>query len=382
MHNFKRGVVIWFIVILILGIIVCDKDENIVSFKNEHRLMMSGEKTMIEIYEGIYRDAPDLFRAIAYSGKPKSNGYVGSSGELHVGGNRALGLYLIYGAVTDDISIINEGFECLDLIFSRQHENGFFFGVGPHPGDALSSTCFFLNICQTFLALEELGDVNISSRIDGYKPQILKAANFARWSLYTWEDNGYKPILEDNGEIRVWRRWEEQKDDEEYTGHDVQRQYNSRNSNRFAWDAGAYGFAGILLDDRSLKKYGRSSMNACFNMQEDNGVYLEADGSGPLGYDSSYQAVTCGLIFNYSLGFDFYNTSYYNNIEAGFDWLLSRINKETGEVLTEGNTRCGPGKKPMSYSEIIMCLLVAAQVYNEPEITDLAEQVVAYVRSQ
>ena len=338
--------------------------------------------TTLEIYRNIDRDAHDIFRAIAMSGKPDAAGYVGKYGRDHIGGNRSIGLYLIYGVATEDAAIVDDAFRAIDVYFGEQLNTGAFWPIGPSgypPGDILASHSMFLaELTHGLLVMEQAMWNGYHERFEALIPKIAKCAEWitGRPDL---------PYYEQTNESR----WTFGIGDDAYTipGSWVLEDYNRRYANRQFFHACATGFTGLLLGEQPPKapwrKEGRGWCERGRKMQRtfENGKaagYFEEAG----GYDSSYQAVSLRLFNRFAQWLPPHiNNRYNTRLSLGFRWLLSRINPD-GSLNLDGNTRVGPdgtdvNKKP-DIPSLVMSLLFRAQVTGNASLTETAKRVAGY----
>lgn len=151
----------------------------------------------------------------------------------------------------------------------------------------------------------------------------------------------------------------------------------SRFSNGLAATATMFYLGGEILQERDQGiGLARKFYEPLLNSQHSSGYFPEEGG-----YDSSYQAVTLWHLEIF--GMLQKDTILWNSLEtalaAGWNWELSRIDKKTGQVLTEGNARTGPGKdKQLNYPEIIMAMRYRAVQTYDKGLMDLSEKVKNY----
>lgn len=229
---------------------------------------------------------------------------------------RGATLKLAVAAAHRDAARAADCWRAIDVTFARQREEG-------HFGDPPSSVAFWLcELCRSLLVVQKspLGDA-YRERITALLPKIQKAA---RW-LATQQETLYR---ED--------------------GH---------TPNRLLFDACAFGFAGMLLDDQQLVGMGREFLEKGMKLYRDeDGVFLERGGG-----DSSYQAVCLLRLQEWVTHFPDERVA--AAIDKGVKWELGKIGPD-GSISTEDNTRVRPGgeqfmgnEKQVNVGEACLALL-------------------------
>jgi len=112
--------------------------------------------------------------------------------------------------------------------------------------------------------------------------------------------------------------------------------------------------------DTGLVETGEEYLSQVFNNQDPSGYFLEKDG-----WDTSYQMVTCRLLYFIYLS-DFCSSqlraTIASSLQLAFEWEKQRIDPDTGRVDDTGNTRTAnevensPEGKLINYFEVAMAL--------------------------
>lgn len=307
--------------------------------------------TEVEIINSLPRE---IISRIAGTGRPDANGMVGKNrnGWLHVSFQRGAMLYLSVASSYADEKRTKDAWRAIDAAFRKQTPEGNFLsgefkGKKPSLGDDLSGTSFWLGeLCHTILIVRESKlEPLFEDRINELLPKIQKTAD--------WLARNKDTLLA----------------------------YDCHAPNRLFFDAQAFGFSGILLNNDDLKQLGKEFADAGLRLQRNDGVFLEKGG-----HDSSYQAVALLKLQYYAIRFPC--GSFEDAINRGTEWEMGRI-KPNGEVDVSGNTRTGLGQekfmgraKDVNYSEVILSLLYYSARTGNKKASETAENIYQYVLTQ
>jgi hypothetical protein len=289
-------------------------------------------------------------RRIAGTGRPDSAGLVGHNREgwLHVGLQRGAMVYLALNAVRGDSARVEEAWRAIEASFERQLPDGGFEtgtrdGKSPSRVDDLSGVSFWLaKLCHALLVLRD-SDIgpDYDQRIEELLPGIRLAAD--------WLERGRAELAE----------------------------YDSEAANRLFFDAAAFGFSGLLLEDPELQSVGREFAEMGLATQRADGVFREHGG-----HDSSYQAVALLMLQLYALRFP--SDDLWAAARSAAHWEIGRV-KETGEVNVSGNTRTGLGQeaflgtaKQVDYIHVVLALFYYAAYANDREAYAAASRAYKY----
>ncbi len=117
---------------------------------------------------------------------------------------------------------------------------------------------------------------------------------------------------------------------------------------------------GFKVDNDELFKEGESYLKQVFVNQDNCGFYLEEGG-----WDSSYQMVTCFLLYSIYIAVFFEverQTQIIKSLELAYEWEKQRIDKNSGKIDGTGNTRTAneiaksPESKSINYFEATLSL--------------------------
>ncbi len=155
--------------------------------------------------------------------------------------------------------------------------------------------------------------------------------------------------------------------------------------NRLLFDALAFQTLGKILNQEKAIKVGSSFVSkAIEQVNQQDGYFIEAGG-----FDSSYNAVASALTFRLLM----LHHQEYNLKMIGLhaiQWQKTRVSN-SGEVLTEGNTRVRPGKsgehflgkeKDVDIGHVVEALALASHVLAEDAYNKLALKVIGYYKKQ
>lgn len=141
-------------------------------------------------------------------------------------------------------------------------------------------------------------------------------------------------------------------------------------SNRFLFDAVAYIVGGGLVSNSAAVANGNTFLDFVLQNQDVSGYFPENGG-----YDSGYQGISLQKLAD--LYFHAGRTDIYPELEAGTNWLLSRIATD-GTINTTGNTRTGPDGsegKEVNYYEVAIALFYCAEIMGTAAVLDAANAV-------
>jgi hypothetical protein len=280
-------------------------------------------------------------------GIPDADGLVGHNrgGYRSPTFQRGAARLLIYGVVCRDQPSIDDAFRAIDVVFAHQDNAGHFRGDKTPSGVA-----FWL--CELNQALLVLGESSFDgvhrARVQELIPKIHRAA---AWLALPVNQERLKAA-------------------------------DAKAPNRLLFDALAYGTSGLLCDDASLARLGRSFVDLALGLyRSEDGVFLEKNG-----HDSSYQAVSAWLLQVWALHFPD------RTLEAVTDkaaqWVVDRIQSD-GSVDVTGNTRTGLGQetwqgrvKDVNYPEVLRCLLYFVARRGDSKAGEAAKRLMAWMRKQ
>jgi hypothetical protein len=286
----------------------------------------------------------EILKKIVIPVVPDEKGMVGHNREswVHASFQRGAMMYLILAAIQGDTGRVEDAWRAIDAAFERQNEagnfeTGVYGGKKPTRNDDLSGTSFWMaQLCHALLILQlsELSD-NFSARVEQILPRIRKTVQ--------WLYNNAEELYE----------------------------YDANAPNRLFFDAMAFGFAGILLEDEKYMDMGRWFAEAGIELMQENGSFLEKGG-----HDSGYQAVALLRLQQYLIYFP--DEEFSDATKHAASWEISRV-KESGEVDVTGNTRTGLGQeqfmgriKDVNYGEVVLALLYYGIQRDNEEAIDAA----------
>lgn len=274
-----------------------------VSAENHAALLMKMPRDLLDAAGGSYPDAEGLvghnrggFKASAFQ--------------------RGATLKLAVVAAHGDAARAADCWRAIDVTFARQREEG-------HFGDPPSSVAFWLcELCRSLLVVQQsplAGEYR--EKIAALLPKIQRAA---RWLA---------------------------------TQQETLNREDGHTPNRLFFNACAFGFAGMLLDDQELVGTGREFLARGMKLYRDeDGVFLERGGG-----DSSYQAVCLLRLQEWVTHFPDGRVA--AAIDKGVKWELGKIGPD-GSISTEDNTRVRPGgekfmgnEKAVNVGEVCLALL-------------------------
>jgi hypothetical protein len=232
-----------------------------------------------------------------YGAVPDSNGMIGYNrdGFKAAAFQRGGTVRLAIAAASGDEKLADACWKAIDVAFEHQTAEGNF-------GDPATSVAFWLcELCRTLLVVRDSPVAgHFAERIAGLAPKIALAA-----------------------------KWLEQQ-------KSVLQREDGKTPNRLFFDAEAFGFAGLLLNDTALQTLSREFLNQGMKLyRAEDGVFLEHGGG-----DSSYQAVC--LLRLQEIVLRFPDAAVEEAIRKGAQWEIGRIGPD-GAVRTEGNTRVKAG---------------------------------------
>ncbi|MBI4377419.1 MAG: hypothetical protein HY549_13345 [Elusimicrobia bacterium] len=292
-----------------------------------------------------------VLEKLASGGRPDAEGLVGHNRGrwLHVGAQRGAMLYLSAAAALSEREHAERAWAAVDAAFARQtpagnFELGNFQGRTPRRSDDLSGVSFWLaELCHALVVLRQSElRPQFEDRLNALRPKIERAA----WWLV-------------DGRAELER-------------------YDAGAPNRLFFDANAFRFLGILLEDQRLSAIGTEFLARGLRAQRADGVFVEKGG-----HDSSYQAVALLKLLQHRLHFP--DERLDAAIERGMRWELARIGPD-GQVSVAGNTRTGAGQekflgrpKDVNYAEVLLGTLYFAALHDDQPAREAAERLVAYV---
>jgi hypothetical protein len=278
-------------------------------------------------------------------GWPDENGLVGHnrdgfrSPELQRGAMQLM----LRSVVAGERKGLEAGWRAIDATFEHQTELGHFARDGGPVGGPSAVAFWLCDLDQAVLVLRESEYADeYKERIDKLLPKIQKAA---RW------------LAQEKYRERLKRE-------------------DAETPNRLLFDGLAYGFSGLLADDKELQSYGREFVDLAMKQyRESDGVFLEKGG-----HDSSYQAVAALKLLVW--------TTYFpdEKLEAAarkaVRWEIGRV-KPDGEVEVAGNTRTGLKQekwmgnyKEVNLSEVTFCLLYEFARSGDRDVLAAAKRIV------
>lgn len=257
------------------------------------------------------------------------------------------------GLVHHDRECVEGGFKMFDWGFSKMAPDGEFTGTAKGVvTEMFHSASFFVEaVAHSILLIRQSPDGSqYEGRVRRYIPLLHKAA---RWML--------SPDVFEKG---------------------------SRNNMRFTHRSflvgAALGEAGLVCDDSRLVDASRQMIELGISQQRPSGE--DPEKGGP---DSSYQMV--GLSYA-----QYWLTSFPNDPEAsklaevvdnGLKWEEGRMDKQTGEISDEGNTRTSGGaqdrshqKKHVAYTMVFRGFAWRGIVTGDARWTRDAEKVAEFAR--
>jgi len=277
-------------------------------------------------------------------------------GFLTVAFQRNGALVILRGIANSDPAMIDKGIKALEYGFQFQDESGNFKNEGGYtPLEAISADAFFMQaVGHAALAVKESQySSQFFPRFVALKSQIIKSM--------TW-------LARSDSQLELARQ-------DQYT------------TNRLLFDALAYTLNGISLENNDLQKIGDQFVQLALDSQQKNGVFPEKGG-----YDSSYQAVSILNLDWYWLWTqnDKLKGDIFDALKKAAQWEKKRIDKKTGEVDTDGNTRTGScqetgssGKcKEVSYTEVALSLAYWSVIGDDQQAANLASLVMQYRLTQ
>jgi hypothetical protein len=238
---------------------------------------------------------PTLLRY--YGAVPDANGMIGYNREGFKAAafQRGATVRLAIAAANGDEKLADTCWKAVDAAFDHQTKEGNF-------GDPATSVAFWLcELCRTLLVVRDSPVAShFTERIAALGPKIALAAK--------WLGQQKSVLQSEDGKA----------------------------PNRLFFDAEAFGFAGLLLNDAALQTVSREFLDQGMKLyRPEDGVFLEHGGG-----DSSYQAVC--LLRLQEIVLRFPDSGIEEAIRKGAKWEFGRIGPD-GAISTEGNTRVKPG---------------------------------------
>ena len=309
---------------------------------------------------------PNLLRLLAARYIPDADGALGHNqqGYISVQFQRYTAQRVIYGLVTNNVELLEDGIRAFEYAFAYQNPDGSF--PYNNPGAVSKPTAaeiasamagFYSDFGHSLLLLQSSEWFQKSQETANLRVRLNTLIKPANTSL-TWL----------------------------IAHHAALRDYHRQTTNLLFLDAAAYYLVGKSLNRSEAVLVGERFARAALQKQTNRGFFLEKGG-----YDSSYQAVSLhlALLIYTNLEPDAVSLqqALWMAIEKGTRWELSRI-LPTGEVSTEGNTRVYPGgeksfgkEKGIDYTQVILALNYYANVSGDPLVQKVADQVLTFRRS-
>jgi len=305
-------------------------------------------------YDLLQRAPAEVFQALAATGEPDEQGFVGYHRQhgrwYQVGLQRAGCWYLIGGIMAGDRERVERAWRAVDLVFAHQVEDGGFLSVKrpdrrEHDFDQRVETTYFYmqELGHALLLLQQSPlEPEYRERITALRPALHRAMEFLL--------SGLEGI-----EAKV--------------GH---------TANRLLIAAKAFALNGVLLGEESYQDAARYLIGLALERRDQDGVFYEAGGR-----DSSYNAVC--LLMAQVIDLFMPDPRIGPAMRPAMAWQLTRIRPD-GEVSIEDNTRTGTGAernrqggvKTVNYREVALALLYYGLREERPEVVALAGQVAAY----
>jgi len=301
-------------------------------------------------------EAPDSHGALSLN---KQYGYVHARFQMGV---QTLADYLIYLDRSPEAA--NAMVLALEDACSYQRRDGSFFlqippalsGITVTADDKVSGTAFFLAAAgASVISTKEAPWFSRSNEASAYRNRL---------SYLT-------PCLRKATNYLLSKR-------------DVLAQGDADAANRQLFDALALMLLGRYTGNTSAISAGRSFLVAALDAQDPRGCFREMGGC-----DSSYNAVSLhSAILLYALlpASEPLLDPLWDALIASAQWQASRI-ASTGEILTDGNTRVGPGgetflgaQKAVAWSSTALSFYLMVTLTGDDAYRVLADQVVAFYR--
>jgi hypothetical protein len=296
---------------------------------------------------------PGTLELIAKLNEPDKNGLQGRNKQtwLHVRFQMGAAFYTAIACLLNDRAYAERGWRAIDVCFQHQRADGS-FEVGNSSAlllkesDNLSGTAFFMaRLCQSLILIlhSPLGPL-YETKIQNLLPRIRLTADFLR------------------------------------DGASSLAKADRLAPNRQFFDAQAFAYAGLLLNDKELIRLGDIFLRSGLARQQPDGAFDEKGGG-----DSSYQAVSLNNLLSYSL---YFPDSWLDSaIERGVSWELQKV-WPSGAVSTEGNSRVRQGgesllgrEKMVDYQDVIMSLLYYGTIHHDQRALETAQRTIRYLDS-
>jgi hypothetical protein len=271
----------------------------------------------------------EVLSSVTKGGHPDRRGMVGHNKPRWMGAQyqRSAAGVLLFAASRGDREMAERAWTAVEVAFQHQQRDGSFdsreeSGARPERKDVFSDNAFWLaHLCQAVLVLREspLGPV-FHDRIEALAPRIRSAALLltqSREALTRREDGA---------------------------------------PNRYFIDGLACGLSGLLLSEKRLMALGDYFVDLGLGKQQPEGFFKEHGGA-----DSSYNAVSIGLLQIYDLYFP--DPRHEATLARAVEWQQRRIGPD-GTIDARGNSRTGLGQeryfgkpKKINYPEVVMALM-------------------------
>ena len=300
------------------------------------------------------RFPPGTLKFVAQLIRPASDGLAGrnKSGWVHVRFQMGSTFFAAIACLLNDQAHAEIGWRAIEVSFMHQKADGS-FEVGDtltaslKESDNLSGTAFFTaRLCQSLLLIENSPLAGVyKTRVQSLLPRLIPLAAYLK------------------------------------RGASVLAQADRLAPNRKFFDAQAFAYLGLLLQDRELVNIGNRFLESGLAMQLPDGAFDEKGGG-----DSSYQAVSLTNLQSYVLYFP--ERKLESAIEKGIAWEMPHV-LSSGEVSTAGNSRVKPGgesffgkEKEVDYQDVLMALLYFGTTKHDEKVLNVAQRVIGYLESR